>query len=177
MDINGGQIGNQTAGNPIWPTTNFTGPITAGNVFHSDGSGNLAGLGETSGTANAGYVTMAQSGVVTQINGTPVPSIVIPAQSQIESIKLMVTTAWTAGATTFNIGTTGNATILTGNLTGNATALGQLSLTPGTVAAQIAAWDNVGNTDVSILATSGNTTGAGVGTLTVNYIQGINNQS
>ena len=47
---------------------------------------------------------------------------------------------------------------------------------PGTNTTAIANWDNVGTTDVQIVVTSGNT-GSGAGTLTVFYIQGINNAS
>jgi hypothetical protein len=54
-----------------------------------------------------------------------------------------------------------------------ASALGQITITPGTGATQIANWDNVGNTDVQLFVTSANT-GSGVGTLTVFYVQGIN---
>ena len=39
-------------GSSVFPATNFTGPITAGNVFNSDGTGNLAGLGNKIGRAH-----------------------------------------------------------------------------------------------------------------------------
>src|ERR1700742_3854741 len=103
-DINGGQSPNPN-GSPIQPGSTFTGPVLAGGVIHSDGTGTLAALGGTAGTANVGYAVMAQSAVITQAtNGTVAgvftTSIVIPAQSQILRIRLMVTTAWTGGATT-----------------------------------------------------------------------------
>ena len=88
MDINGGVYPNAN-GSPIWPASTFTGPLVAGNVVASDGTGNLAGVGETTGSANLGYANMAQSVVVTQASG--VTNIVIPAQSQITDIYLMVT--------------------------------------------------------------------------------------
>ena len=44
--------------------------------------------------------------------------------------------------------------------------LGQVSISPGTGATQIANWDNVGTQDVQIVFLSGGT-GSGVGTLTV----------
>jgi len=168
-------------GTSIFPGTQFTGPVTAGNIVQSDGSGTLAGLGETgSGTANVGYAKMVQSAVCTQAAsagqsaGVYVTPIVIPAQSQITTIKIMVTTALTGGATTLGVGTSALATALTAaNAVVTSGALGQVSVSPGTGAPQIANWDNVGNTDVQIVITSTNT-GAGVFTVSVDYVQGIN---
>lgn len=178
-DITGGQL-TQTNGDPIFPGTVLTGPVIAGNIIQSDGSNILAGLGETAvGTANQGYVTMGQSCVITQATNTGTAGqfacpIVIPAQSQITSIKLMVTTAFTGGATTLGIGTSASATALTAaNAVVTSGALGQVTVTPGTGATQIANWDNVGNQDIQIVVLSTNT-GSGVATLTVSYHQGIN---
>ena len=170
-------------GSPVFPATTFTGPILAGNVINSDGTGNLAGLGITYGTQNTGYVVTAQTEVVTQANGGA--AITIPAQSQILSITMMVTTVWSGAATTFSVGATAGTTAATAfSATGIAGGtLGRVSISP-TTAAQIANWDNVSNstfqtggpTDVQFLITSANT-GTGVGTFTVTYIQGINNAS
>ena len=185
MDVNGGQI-TQTAGNPVFPGTTFTGPVLSGTVVHSDGTGTLASAGETTGTANVGYCVCAQSGVVNQtaLTSTPSTTIVIPAQSQITGISLMVTTAWT-GSANVSIGATAGTTAATAftatSTTPDSTGLWQP--TP-TTAAQIANWDNVSNStfqtggavDVEILLTS-SATGSGVGTLTVFYLQGINNAS
>jgi len=159
--------------------TVFTGPVKAGNVLQSDGTGNLAGVGGSSGTANVGYAVMAQSEVVTQAagggggTGVYISSIVIPAQSQIVSISLMVTAAWSGVSKTVGIGTTVTAAALTAAGALDGTALGPLAATPGTDATRIGNWDNVGSTDVQIKLTSTNT-GTGVGTLTVQYIQAIN---
>lgn len=182
MDVNGGQIGNQTAGNPIWPGTFLTGPILAGNVLHSDGSGNLAATGGSNGVANVGYVEMVQVGTITQTASTVSPTpIVIPAQSMITGMRVMVTTAFTGGNTTFGIGIVGNTTYFTaaGSLQGNATGLlvGAAAASPGNVASAIANWDNVGPTDVQIAYTSGNTTGNGTATVSVSYVQGVNNSA
>jgi hypothetical protein len=178
-DINGGVSPNPN-GSPIQPGTVFTGPLLAGGVIHSDVTGNLAGLGGTTGTANAGYVVMSQSAVITQAASTGQSAgvyqtdIVIPAQSQITAIKLMVTTAFSGTATTLGIGSTASATALTAaNAVVTSGALGQVTATPGTSLTQIAVWDNTGNTDIRILVTSTNT-GTGVATLTVSYHQGIN---
>jgi len=181
MDINGGQ-NTQTSGNPLFPATSYTGPLVAGNVLHSDGSGTLAGVGEQSGIANAGYVVMAQSSVINQAtNGSSPgvwtdPNIIIPAQSQILRITLMVTTAWSGASATLGIGTTASATALTAAGAGSGSGLGPIAFSPGSSATAIGNWDNVGLTDVQIVVTSTNT-GNGVGTLTVEYIQSINNAS
>lgn len=172
-------------GSPALPGTTFQGPLLAGNVLNSDGTGTLAGLGNTIGTQNVGYVVMGQSQVVTQANGGC--SITIPAQSQILSMSLMVTTAWTGAASTLGIGATAGTSAATAFTAAGAVAggtLGLVTITPGTTASRIANWDNVSNatfqtggpTDVQILVTSTNT-GSGVGTLTVTYLQGINNAS
>ena len=177
-DITGGQV-TQTNGNPVFPGSQFTGPGLSGNVFNSDGTNNLAGVGETSGTANVGYMSMNQSCVITQATNTGSAGqfacpIVIPAQSQIKSIKLMVTTAWSGASANLTVGTSAAAAAFTATnaVTGSGT-LGQQTVSPGTSLTQIANWDNVGTQDVQIVVLSANT-GNGVGTLSVEYIQGIN---
>ena len=92
MDINPGLSPNAN-GSPATPGTKFQGPLMAGGVLQSDGSGNLASLGGGVGSANVGYAVMAQSMPVTQAAGGT-GDIVIPAQSQILRISLLVTTAW-----------------------------------------------------------------------------------
>ena len=170
-------------GSPVFPATTFTGPLMAGNVLFSDGTGTLAGLGNTTGTQNTGYVVMGQSEVVTQAAGGC--SITIPAQSQILSIVMMVTTAWTGATKTFSVGATAGTTAATAfsAATVDGSAIGRIVVSP-TTAAQIANWDNISNatfqtggpTDVQIFVTSANT-GSGVGTLHVTYLQGINSAS
>jgi hypothetical protein len=187
-DINGGAGFPNANGSPLLPGTSFAGPLIAGNILHSDGSGTLAGLGNTAnGTANAGYAVMVQSAVVTQATNSGVAgvfnsTIVIPAQSQILDIHFMVTTVWSGASPNFSVGTTAGttaATSLTAN-TNTGVALGKLVFSP-TTAAQIANWDNVSNAtfqaggpvDVQIQVASANT-GTGVGTLSVIYVQSIN---
>ena len=180
MDVQPGQLV-QSNGNPFGPGTLFTGPVLAGNVKNSDGTGNLAGLGGTSGTANVGYVVMAQSATVTQAALAVSPNIsqiVIPAQSQIVGMQAMVTTAFT-GTTTFGVGTSASATAFTsatavqGSTTGLITA--GFAPTAGN-ATMIGNWDNVGTSDVMLAVTPG-ATGSGVMTITVRYLQGVNNAS
>jgi hypothetical protein len=169
----------QPFGSPALPATEFQGPMIVGSVLASDGTGVLAGVGGTTGTCNQGYTAMVQSCVITQATNTGSAGqfacpIVIPSQSQIISIRLMVTTAWSGGSPNLGIGTSGSATALTaaGAVTGSGT-LGQQTIVPGTSLTQIANWDNVGTQDVQIVVLSTNT-GAGVGTLSIEYVQGIN---
>tara|TARA_R110000868_G_scaffold102492_5_gene282195 strand:+ start:4825 stop:5319 length:495 start_codon:yes stop_codon:yes gene_type:complete len=155
--------------------TTFTGPIKAGNVLQSDGTGNLAGVGGYNGTANVGYAVMAQSEAVTQATngvsaGVYTTNIVIPADSQILTITLLVSTVWSGAATTLGIGTTASATALTAAAAVAGGTAGVISANPGTVAGAIANWRDVGTTDIQVEVTSTNT-GTGVGVLTVTYIQ------
>lgn len=142
--------------------TTFTGPIKAGSIVNTSGT--------TLGTdvTNVGFVVMAQSSAVTQASGAT--SIVIPANSQILSIDVMVTTVWDGVATTFGVGTTASATFLTAAGALDGAAVGPLSATPGTDATRAGNWIDVGTTDRKIAVTSTNT-GAGVGVITVTYIQ------
>lgn len=180
MDINGGVLnasGVQANGSPIFPGFTTTGPLLSGNVFHSDGTGALAGVGETQiGYGNVGYANMVQSisgitqSTTIQYGANP---IVLPAQSQITDIYMMVTTI---GTGTFGVQTSAGITLVP-TTSGSWTALGQISSTLlPTTGPAIAAWDNVGNTDVLVGVIS-SANGAGIGTLTVFYVQGINNAS
>jgi hypothetical protein len=177
-DIKGGQL-TQTNGNPPTPGTQFTGPVLVGPVWVSDGSNTLNGVAETAGgTANAGYGLTALSCVINQAtnNGSAgqfVCPIVVPAQSQILRMTLMVTTIWT-GTTSLGVGSGASATAFTtsAGVSGLGT-LGPISISPGANATQIGNWDNVGTQDVQIVVLSGST-GGGVGTLTVEWVPMIN---
>ena len=192
MDFTNSGTSPNPNGTSIFPGTTLTGPVYVGNVLQSDGSGTLAGLGETTGTANLGIGVLAQVAVITQAASTGqsagvfLTPIVIPAQSQILRINLMATTAWTGAATTMGIGATAGTTAATAFTTATGvqgSTAGVVSAAPSTTA-QIANWDNVSNAtfqttgakDVQILVTSGNT-GSGVGTLSVEYIPAVNNAS
>lgn len=146
-------------------TTTFTGPIKAGDILNTSGTT----LG--SDVSNVGYVVMAQSSAVTQASGAT--SIVIPANSQIIDIKIMVTAVWSGVATTFGVGTTASATFLTAAGALDGAAVGPLSATPGTDATRAGNWNDVGTTDRKIAVTSTNT-GTGAGVITVTYVQANN---
>lgn len=145
--------------------TTFSGPIRAGNIANTTGT--------TVGTdiANVGQTVMVQSQQVLQTSSAT--TIVIPANSQIIEINLYVTTAWNGVATTLGLGTTALATAYTAAAAVAGGTVGIVSVTPGTDATRTLAFVDVGTTDVKIVVTSTNT-GAGVGYLTVRYIQANN---
>ena len=150
-------------------TTTFTGPIKAGDVLNTTGTtvGNIA---------NVGFVIMAQSAPVTQATnagsaGLYKTNIVIPKNSQILTISILKTTAWSGAATTINVGTSATATELAVAADNDfSTTVGLKTIIPGDDATRTGKWVDVGTTDVRIWTKSTNT-GAGVGVITVNYVQ------
>ena len=140
-------------------TTTFSGPIKAGTVRDTTGT---AANGKK---ANVGSVVMAQS-VAWQQTTTVDTGMVIPANSQILEIELLITTAPTTADLTI-----GNAT--GGAQLGTAMALG----TADDLVLRVSAadttdlWADVGSSDVPVWVTSSTGT-AGRGVLTVSYIQG-----
>jgi hypothetical protein len=78
------------------------------------------------------------------------------------------TGASTAAQALINLGLTATATELVGATA--ATSVGINALTPGTDATRTALWDDTGTTDRRVFVLSAGA-GAGVGTLTVRYIQ------
>lgn len=176
MDITGGQV-TQLNGNPSFPGAVSTGPLIAGNVVHSDGTGTLAGVGGQNGIANQGYAEMCQfsapfSQASASAAGGVTTQIVIPAQSMIAQILLYVTTAFTGGTTTGGITDTASnnytaATTIAGS------SIGVIGVSPPATKAIIQQWENVGNTDVQLVFTAGGT-GSGQAMLWVRYLQGCN---
>ena len=142
--------------------TTFTGPIRAGNILNTAGTT----LGQD--VKNVGSVVMVQTYPITQaLTATALgPTIVLPANSHVLNIQMLNTTAWDA-TNTLSVGTSATATELVA-LT--AMTAGLIALNPGTDATRTANWDDTGTTDKRIFVKSANT-GAGVGTITVRYIQ------
>ena len=151
-------------------STVFTGPILAGNVLNSDGSGNLAGVGGSNGTQNVGFCEMVQTASISQSTTATASGIVIPAQSIITSIVLNITTAWGSSGT-LSIGTTTTSTEL-------ASALANASLVQGQyvvpVTSLIAAWNNSSSTSDVMIYTKSSAGTAGRAILIVKYLQGAN---
>lgn len=144
--------------------TTFSGPIRAGDIRDTTGT--------TLGTnvANVGSVVMAQTFPITQA-GTATAlgtTIVLPADSHITDMQMVVTAVWSGAATTFNVGTSATATELVALGAGG--TLGIAVLSPGADATRAANWDDTGVADKRIFVLSTNT-GTGAGTLTVRYIQ------
>jgi cytoskeletal protein RodZ len=167
----------------------FTGPLIAGNVIQSDGTGALSGVGGSSGTQNVGFASMMQmsessstgliSTAFTQAgttSGTAV-NIVIPAQSVITDIYVYVTAAF-SGAATLSIGTTAaNSNELVNTIPNASLVVGQLSLSPqvgsGTLT-QVNNWLNISNTQDQMVYVKSSATGTGTFFVVVSYIQAIN---
>jgi len=84
-------------------STTFSGPIKAGNIFNTTGTT----VGKD--VANVGFVVMSQTDTIAFGNTTDKSlSIVIPANSQIVDIKVLVTEPFDAGTTnTLDIGIVG----------------------------------------------------------------------
>jgi len=144
-------------------TTNFSGPITAGQIRNTTGTT----LGQN--IKNIGQVLMSQSVKVDIIGASHLNQVcaVIPANSQIVDVILNVTTVNNdGGAATISVGTVADADafIATANVKALATTHGTLD-TEAT---------NVGTTDIQVLAdfTGANGDGTtGAATVTVMYIQ------
>ena len=147
-------------------TTTFTGPIQAGDVLYTTGTtvGNVA---------NVGTVVTVQSAALTQAGTATAAAtgICIPANSHILAIDVLATVAWNGAASTISIGTSATSTELVSG--GSLSAIGLAKLTPGTDATRTGKWIDVGTSDVLIYALSANT-GAGVGVISVTYVQGEN---
>jgi len=143
--------------------TTFSGPVKAGTISNTTGT--------TLGTniANVGQVVMAQSVKVDITGASHLNQVcaVIPANSQIVDVILNVTTANDdTTASTVSVGTVADADAFI-----NAQSVQALATTHGTLDTEAT---NVGATDIQVLADFTGTDGdgtAGVGTVTVMYIQ------
>lgn len=142
--------------------TTFTGPVRSGDILNT--SGTTIG----SNVKNVGSVVMVQTYPITQaLTATALgTTIVLPANSHILNIQMLVTTVWNGATTTFSVGTSATATELV--VGGAGSAIGLIALTPGTDATRTGNWDDT-VTGKRIFVLSANT-GTGVGTLTVRYI-------
>ncbi len=145
--------------------TNFSGPITAGNIRNTTGT--------TVGTnvENVGYVLMAQSAVI-DITGASANTVVgvIPANSQIVDCILNVTTANDdTNAAAVTVGITGNT-----NAFLPSTSVKSAATTRGTIET---VGTDIGSTDVQVNAyfTATDGDGAnGAATVTITYLQARN---
>lgn len=149
----------------------FTGPIQAGDVLNTTGT-------TVGSLKNVGYVVMAQSATVNQATnvgsaGVYKSSIVIPANSQIISININKTTAWSGAAKTVNVGISSTATELAVAADNDlSTTVGPQAIVCGDNATRAGRWKDIGTSDQQIYVKSTNT-GTGSGVLTITYLQAI----
>ena len=146
--------------------TTFSGPILAGGIK------NTTGTTVGSDMKNTGYVLMSQTEAVDQTAGTDTTNIIIPANSQLVSADLYVSVVWNGSVSTAGLGYVGDATAFTSATGVAGGTLGVIKITAGANKARVDAWADVGSTDRRLLLTNGNT-GAGVGWLTVTYMQAV----
>ena len=151
-------------------TTTFSGPIKAGTIKNTTGT--------TLGTdvKNVGQVVMTQSSTVALTHATTTATalgIIIPANSQIMNINIVVESLFTNSSTT---------TIAIGNASGSATNIGAAHNVSATAVgplkmlqASAGAWDNVGTTDIELYGiTVANSASAGKARIVVEYVQNNN---
>ena len=138
-------------------TTTFSGPVKAGTVREG-------------ASANVGYVVMSQSEAITELAANTASSIIIPANSQIINMYLLVQTAWDGGTNTIDVGTSADPDLYVDGLA--VSSLGNHRATAAATGTE-ANWKDVGTSDVTIYYDSV-ATGNGVGVLTVEYIQNRN---
>ena len=138
-------------------TTTFSGPVKAGTVREG-------------ASANVGYVVMSQSEAITELAANKASSIIIPANSQITNMYVLVQTAWDGGTNTLDVGTSADPDLYVDGLA--TSSLGNHRVTAAATGTE-ANWKDVGTSDVTIYYDSV-ATGSGVGVLTVEYIQNRN---
>ena len=146
-------------------TTTFSGPIKAGTI--KDTTGTTVGTN----TANVGFVKMSQTASWTQSTTAADTSIVVPANSQITEIIIYITTA--CDAANISMGTTDTSTELFSALAAGTAANVILHGSDGTIT-DADAWVDIGTADLPIYIDFSAGT-SGIGYVTVEYIQGINN--
>ena len=150
-------------------TTNFSGPITAGNIRNTTGT--IVGTD----VKNTGQVLMSQSfsftfateGAATDTN------VVIPANSQIVSVDVNVETAFNdTGADILEVGSSADTDLYVNDV--SIAAAGKIAL--GT-AALCANWKDIGTSDIRIgfiYNGANDDATAGAATVTISYLQNNN---
>ena len=149
-------------------TTTFSGPIKAGTIKDTTGT--------TVGTdvANIGYVVMSQTDTIAYTDTTDKSlSIVIPANSQIVDIKILVTTAFNGtGADTMDIGIVGNSDLYVDGADVSAAGDAALGAT-----ALVTNWTDIGTSDLKLAAKyidANADSSAGAAQIVVSYVQNNN---
>ena len=138
-------------------TTTFSGPVKSGTIREG-------------ASANVGTVVCAQSAAITELAANTATSIIIPANSQISNMYVLVQTAWDGGTNTLDVGTSADPDLYCDGLA--VTALGNHRVT-ATATGTEANWKDIGTSDVTVYYTSV-AGGNGVGVLTIQYLQNRN---
>ena len=138
-------------------TTTFSGPVKSGTIREG-------------ASANVGFVVMSQSAAITELAANTATSIIIPANSQISNMYVLVQTAWDGGTNTLDVGTSADPDLYCDGLA--VTALGNHRVTAAATGTE-ANWKDIGTSDVTVYVDSV-AGGSGVGVLTVEYLQNRN---
>jgi hypothetical protein len=138
-------------------TTTFSGPVKSGSIREGASS-------------NVGTLVCAQSEAITELAANTESSIIIPANSQIINMYVLVQTAWDGGTNTLDVGTSADPDLFVDGL--STASLGNHRATAAATGTE-ANWKDVGTSDVTIYYDSV-AGGNGVGVLTVEYIQNRN---
>ncbi len=146
-------------------TTTFSGPIKAGTISNTTGTT----VGDN--VKNVGFVKMAQTASWTQSTTAADTGIVIPANSQIVDVQIYITTA--CDAANISVGTTSTSTEIFTALAAGTAANVILHGSDGTIT-DADTWVDIGASDLPIFIDFSAGT-SGVGNITVEYIQNINN--
>ena len=138
-------------------TTTFSGPVKSGTIREG-------------ASANVGFVVMSQSAAITELAASTASSIIIPANSQITNMYVLVQTAWDGGTNTLDVGTSADPDLYCDGLA--VTALGNHRVTAAATGTE-ANWKDIGTSDVTVYVDSV-AGGSGTGVLTVEYLQNRN---
>ncbi len=138
-------------------TTTFSGPVKSGTV--REGS-----------SANVGFLVAAQSAAITENTTASDTGIIIPANSQIINMYVLIQTAWNGGTNTIDVGISTDTDLYCDGLP--ATVVGNHRVTAAYTGTE-ANWKDVGTSDVTLYVDSA-ATGAGTGVLVVQYLQNRN---
>ena len=145
-------------------TTTFSGPVKAGTISNTTGTP----VGDD--VANVGSVVMAQSVAITEAAASASVDIVVPANSQIVDIHVLVQTAWDGGTNTVDVGDRSDTDLFVDGL--SVSSVGNHRVTAAATGTE-ANWRDVGTSDVG-LSVDSVAGGNGAGILTVFYIQNNN---
>ena len=138
-------------------TTTFSGPVKSGTIREG-------------ASANVGTLVCAQSAAITELAASTASSIIIPANSQIINIYVLIQTAWDGGTNTLDIGSSADPDLYCDGLP--ATVVGNHRVTAAYTGTE-GNWKDIGTSDVTIYYDSV-AGGSGTGVLTVQYLQNRN---